>query len=219
MQLDHEFTVPIPAAQAWEVLLDIARIAPCLPGAVIDTVTEDRFTGRVKVLVGPISVSYAGEGRFVERDEAARRVRIEAGGKQTRGSGTAKATISAQLHDQGDSTWVTVQTELSITGKPAQFGRGVMADVGGKLLGQFADCLAERLAGSPEAPPAPAPSPPDESLSDEAQSPAARAEPVPIDLLGTAGGPVLRRLAPAAVLAAAMAAVLLGLRRLRRRRR
>lgn len=214
MQLDHEFTVPIPAEQAWEVLLDIAKIAPCLPGAAIDSVTDDRFTGRVKVLVGPISVSYTGEGRFVERDKAARRVRIEAGGKQTRGSGTAKATISAQLHDQGSSTRVTVQTELSITGKPAQFGRGVMADVGSKLLGQFADCLAKRLAGSPEPPQAAPPNPPDEALN-----PAPGAEPVPIDLLGTAGGPVLRRLAPVAALAAAVAAVLLGLRRRRRRRR
>ncbi len=148
MRLDHEFTVPVPADEAWNVLLDIRRIAPCLPGAVIDGVTDDAFTGRVKVKVGPISVAYAGTGHFLEQDQAAGRVRIGASGKETRGSGTAKATITAHLHDEGSSTRVSVQTELNITGKPAQFGRGVMADVGNKLLGQFADCLAEQLAGA-----------------------------------------------------------------------
>lgn len=159
MQLDHEFTVPVPADQAWTVLLDIARIAPCLPGAVIDSVTDEGFAGRVKVKVGPIAISYAGQGRFVERDQAAGRVLIDAAGKETRGSGTAKASIAAQLHDEGASTRVTVQTDLTITGRPAQFGRGVMVDVGNKLLGQFTDCLAERLGESAPADPAPSAAP------------------------------------------------------------
>lgn len=226
MRLDHEFTVPVPRDQAWSVLLDIERIAPCLPGAVIDTVADDGFTGRVKVKVGPITVSYAGEGRFVETDRGGGRVLIEAGGKETRGSGTAKATIAAQLHDEGSSTRVTVQTDLSITGKPAQFGRGVMVDVGGKLLGRFADCLAERLASGPEvalpsvAVPEVAASSAGEAAAAEPPSPPgpAGAEPVPIDLLGAAGGPLLRRLLPVLGGVAALVLLLVAGRRRRRRR-
>jgi len=250
MQLDHEFTVPVPADQAWTVLLDIARIAPCLPGAVIDSVTDTAFSGRVKVKVGPIAISYAGKGHFVERDQAAGRVLIDAAGKETRGSGTAKATIAAQLHDEGTSTRVTVQTDLAITGKPAQFGRGVMVDVGNKLLGQFADCLAERLSEAPSVPgieppaepPAPGPTPVagEPSIAEPpaipplaAEAPApqhsalpkpapltatlqpAAAEPVPIDLIGVAGGAVLKRLSPALGVGAVLA--LLALVRRRRR--
>ena len=235
MQLDHEFTVPVPADQAWTVLLDIARIAPCLPGAVIDSVTDTAFSGRVKVKVGPIAISYAGKGHFVERDQAAGRVLIDAAGKETRGSGTAKATIAAQLHDEGTSTRVTVQTDLAITGKPAQFGRGVMVDVGNKLLGQFADCLAERLSEAPSVPgieppaepPAPGPTPvagePSAAEPRAVPPPAAEppavpppaAEPVPIDLIGVAGGAVLKRLVPALGVGAVLA--LLALVRRRRR--
>ncbi len=240
MQLDHEFTVPVPADQAWLVLLDIARIAPCLPGAVIDTVTDEGFAGRVKVKVGPINISYAGHGTFVEKDQAAGRVLIDAAGKETRGSGTAKASIAAQLHDDGASTRVTVQTDLAITGKPAQFGRGVMVDVGNKLLGQFADCLAQRLAEAPEdtsaaaaasldAPAAESPDPPVAAVL--AASPAAPPagsptvappsavatfEPNAINLLGVAGGPVLKRMAP--VVVAVLLAVLGWIRASRRRR-
>lgn len=202
MQLDHEFTVPVPVAQAWSVLLDIERIAPCLPGAVIDSVSDDRFTGRVKVKVGPIGVSYAGSGHFLEADQAAGRVVIGASGKETRGSGTAKATIAAQLHDEGASTRVTVRTELNITGKPAQFGRGVMVDVGNKLLGQFADCLAERVGGgsatSPHLSVAEHPDGEDDTVpvrAAETTRPQS-SEPAPIDLLGAAGLPVLKRVAP-----------------------
>ncbi len=223
MRLDHEFTVPVPRDQAWSVLLDIERIAPCLPGAAIDSVTDEGFTGRVKVKVGPITVSYAGHGRFVETDRAAGRVLIEAGGKEMRGSGTAKATIAAQLHDEGSSTRVTVQTDLSITGKPAQFGRGVMVDVGGKLLGQFATCLAEQLASGPEptAPPLPeqpesipAPTPATSPTFTAPRPPAP--EPAPIDLLSAAGGPLLKRLAPVAVVATGLVLVLVARRRRRR---
>ncbi len=158
MRLDHEFTVPVPAAQAWPVLLDIDRIAPCMPGATITKIDGDDFEGTVKVKVGPITVTYGGTASFLEKDEAQRIAVIEARGKETRGSGTATARVTAQLFDNGaDSTRVAVTTDLSVTGKPAQFGRGVMSDVGNKLLGRFADCLAGELAGNSMAKPAAAP--------------------------------------------------------------
>ncbi|HST46354.1 SRPBCC family protein [Jatrophihabitans sp.] len=147
MQLTHNFTVPADVDQAWEVLLDIERIAPCMPGAALDTVAEDEFTGSVKVRLGPIGLTYRGKAHWVERDADSHRAVIDAQGKDARGNGTAKATITATLTAaQGGSTEVTVVTDLTITGKPAQFGRGVMVDVGNKLIGQFADCLAGTLA-------------------------------------------------------------------------
>jgi carbon monoxide dehydrogenase subunit G len=159
VQLDHEFTVPVPAEQAWPVLLDVERIGPCMPGATITSVDGKDFEGRVKVKVGPISVTYAGQASFIEVDDEQRRAVISAKGKEARGSGTASATITAQLHDEGDSTRVTVLTDLAITGRPAQFGRGVMADVGGKLLQRFADCLAGQLSGDDPVGTAPAAAP------------------------------------------------------------
>ena len=153
MQLDHEFTVPVPAAQAWSILLDVERIGPCMPGATVTKVDGRDIEGTVKVKVGPITVTYSGTATFLETDEAARRVVLEARGRETRGSGTASARVTAQLHDEGEKTRVTVSTDLTVTGKPAQFGRGVMSEVGAKLLGQFADCLSRELAG-PEIRPA-----------------------------------------------------------------
>ena len=151
MQLEHQFRVPVPVAQAWDVLLDVERIAPCMPGATVESFDGETIVGRVKVKVGPIQVTYSGTARFTDKDEAARRAVIEASAKEARGSGTATATITAQLQDDGGSaTNVTVTTDLAITGKPAQFGRGVMEEVGNKLLGRFADCLADTL-GSEEA--------------------------------------------------------------------
>ena len=145
MKLEHEFRVPVPITQAWDVLLDVHRIAPCMPGATVESFDGEIVTGRVKVKVGPIQVTYAGTARFIEKNEAGRRVTLDATGKEARGSGTAKATIVAVLQDEGGSTLVTVTTDLAITGKPAQFGRGVMVEVGNKLLGRFADCLAEQI--------------------------------------------------------------------------
>jgi carbon monoxide dehydrogenase subunit G len=157
MRLDHEFQVPVSAAQAWPILLDIDRIAPCMPGATITKVDGDDFEGTVKVKVGPITVTYGGTASFLEKDESQRIAVIEARGKETRGSGTATARVTAQLFDQGDTSRVAVTTDLSITGKPAQFGRGVMVDVGNKLLNRFADCLAKELGSDAVAAPAPAP--------------------------------------------------------------
>ncbi len=145
MQLENSFTVPVPIDEAWRVLLDIERIAPCMPGAVLDSVEGDAFTGRVKVKLGPIALTYAGKASFVEKDEAAHRAVIDAKGKDQRGNGTAAATITAKLLGEGSTTRVDVLTDLNITGRPAQFGRGVMTDVGNKLLGQFADKLAAQL--------------------------------------------------------------------------
>jgi carbon monoxide dehydrogenase subunit G len=157
MKLEHEFRVPVPITQAWDVLLDVERIAPCMPGATVESFDGETVHGRVKVKVGPIQVTYGGTAKFVEKDDAAHRVTLDAHGKEARGSGTAAATIVAVLLDEGGSTLVNVTTDLAITGKPAQFGRGVMVEVGNKLIGRFADCLAEEIGiGSSGAADAPA---------------------------------------------------------------
>jgi carbon monoxide dehydrogenase subunit G len=155
MQLEHSFTVPVGIDDAWKVLLDIERVAPCMPGAAIDTVEGDDFTGSVKVKLGPISLTYKGKASFVEKDEAAHRAKIDAQGKDSRGGGTAGAVITATLAADGvAATRVDVITDLNVTGKPAQFGRGVMVEVGNKLIGQFADNLANQLSGDAESTPA-----------------------------------------------------------------
>lgn len=229
MQLNHSFTVPAPVEHAWGVLRDIERIGPCMPGATIEEVDGDSFTGRVKVKVGPMQVTYRGEASFTEVDDERHRAVIVAKGKEARGSGTAEATVTAELTERDGSTEVTVISDLAITGRPAQFGRGVMADVGDKLLGQFADCLSTKLAEEPTAAVAGEPG------TAERERPAAAAEGTPafarmgvdeepaarpreaeaIDLLDVAGQPVLKRLVPAA---AAVALLLLLVRLVRGRR-
>ena len=129
MELNNEFRVAVPAAKTWKVLTDVERVAPCIPGAQLLSVDGDDFTGAVKVKVGPITVSYKGDASFQEKDEAAQRVVIKASGKETRGSGNAAALVTAQLKDEGDATHVVITTDLTISGKAAQFGRGVLADV------------------------------------------------------------------------------------------
>lgn len=151
MRFEHEFTVPVPVEQAWPVLLDVERIAPCLPGASIDGVEGNTFTGKMKVKVGPITVAYSGKASFEEVDKDAHRVVLKAAGRETRGSGTANATVNARLHDDGGRTRVTVETSFNVTGRPAQFGRGVMNEVGAKLIDRFAENLAELLRGDTEA--------------------------------------------------------------------
>src|ERR1700678_3605859 len=155
MELEHSFTVPVPADQAWDVLLDVERVAPCMPGATLDSVDGDEIKGRIKVKVGPISITYAGTARFTERNREAGVVNLEASGKETRGSGTAAATIRSELHSQDGQTQETVHTSLNVTGRPAQFGRGVRADISAKLIGIFAGNLADMLAAGN----APAPEP------------------------------------------------------------
>jgi carbon monoxide dehydrogenase subunit G len=146
MELKHSFTVPVSLDQAWDVLLDVERVAACMPGASLDSVDGDDIAGKIKVKVGPITQIYAGKAHFTERNREARVVMLEASGKETRGSGTASATVRSELIPDGDQTEVTVVTNLNVTGKAAQFGRGVLAEVSGKLVGIFADNLAGMLA-------------------------------------------------------------------------
>ncbi len=148
MELNNEFRVAVPVAKTWEVLTDVERVAPCLPGATLLSVDGDEFTGAVKVKVGPITVSYQGEAAFQEKDAAARRVALKASGKETRGNGNAAALVTAQLKDEGDATLVVITTDLTISGKAAQFGRGVLADVAGNLIGQFAKSLEASVVGN-----------------------------------------------------------------------
>jgi carbon monoxide dehydrogenase subunit G len=151
MELEHSFTVPVPPERAMDVLLDVQRVAPCMPGASLDSVEGDDIKGRIKVKVGPISMTYAGTARFGERDTEAGVIVLEASGKETRGAGTASATVRSQLQGENGHTKVVVHTSLNVTGRPAQFGRGVMAEVGGKLIGIFADNLAAMLAADSDA--------------------------------------------------------------------
>ena len=226
MEFEHEFTVPVPIDEAWNTLLDVERVAPCMPGATLDSVEGDDMTGRVKVKVGPIMMTYLGTAKFEEKDETEHRAVINASGRETRGTGTARASVHTQLHDEGDHTRVVVATSLAVTGRPAQFGRGVMQEVGGKLIGQFAECLATDVLGratageaAAEAEAAAAELPePQAATATAAPSPQVQAEPTAaartqpattadesagrpspeaIDLIGTAGVPVLRRLVPA----------------------
>jgi uncharacterized protein len=148
MELDNSFTVPVPPEQAWGVLLDVQRIAPCMPGATVDEVDGDVVNGHLKVKVGPVSLTYRGTATFTERDPDARVVVVEASGKETRGAGTASATVRASLEPDsgGTGTVVTMHTTMNVTGRPAQFGRGVMVEVGGKLVDQFAANLAQQIA-------------------------------------------------------------------------
>jgi uncharacterized protein len=149
IELDHSFTVPVPPDQAWDVLLDVKTIAPCMPGATVDEVDGDVVNGRIKVKVGPVSLTYKGTAKFTERNPETRVVVVDAAGKETRGSGTASATVRASLTPDasGSGTEVTMHTTMNVTGRPAQFGRGVMVEVGGKLVEQFAANLAKLIAG------------------------------------------------------------------------
>jgi carbon monoxide dehydrogenase subunit G len=149
MELEHSFSVPVPEERAWEVLLDVERVAPCMPGATLDSVNGDEIKGRIKVKVGPIQMTYAGTAKFTERDPAAHVITLEASGKETRGAGTASAKVRSMLEGAGDQTHVVVHTSLNVTGKPAQFGRGVLTEVGGRLIDIFADNLAAMLAAEP----------------------------------------------------------------------
>ena len=148
MEMDHSFTVPVPPDRAWDVLLDVERIAPCMPGATVDEFDGEVVTGRIKVKVGPVSLTYRGTAKFTERDPDAKMILLEASGKETRGAGTASATVRAALEPESDgqATKATMHTTMNVTGRPAQFGRGVMVEVGGKLVEQFARNLSELIS-------------------------------------------------------------------------
>ena len=148
MELTHDFTVPASVDDAWATFMDLERVGSCFPGATVTSVDESGFAGTVKVKLGPIALQYAGTGQFLERDDAAHRAVIEAKGKDKRGNGTAGATVTVQLAPSGEGTRIDVTTDLSITGKPAQFGRGVMQDVSDKLLQQFVQCIEGQFAAA-----------------------------------------------------------------------
>jgi carbon monoxide dehydrogenase subunit G len=220
VELNNEFRVAVPAAKTWEVLTDVERVAPCLPGATLLTVNGDEFTGAVKVKVGPITVNYKGNAAFLEKDPAAQRVVLKANGKETRGNGNAAAVVTAQLKDEGDATSVAITTDLTISGKAAQFGRGVLGEVAGSLIAQFAKALeADILGGAPTAATAPTATeastvtaaPTAETLT-AASQPAATDS---VDLLKVIAVPMAKRFAPALVALAAggMIGFLLGRRR------
>ena len=234
MQLENSFTIDAPIEKAWEALNTPQTIAPCFPGATLTEYEGDSFSGTVKVKLGPISLTYKGKGVYKERDDAAHRVVIDASGRDSRGNGTAEATVTGTMTADGpDKTAVTMVTDMKITGRPAQFGRGVISDVADKIIGQFASCVASKLQAG-DAPAAtesasaegsaPVPAPVTASASTSAAgaassngttggaatttapvtaSRAAAASTAPmkseidaIDLLDTAGAPVIKRVAP-----------------------
>ena len=156
MQLTHSFTVPASVDETWAHFQDIESVAGCFPGATVNEVDGDDFKGSCKVKLGPIALVYSGTGSFVEKDDTAKRFVVEAKGKDKRGNGTAGATVTATMADSDGSTDVTVVTDLAITGKPAQFGRGVIQDVSDKLLGRFVACLEQQVGDASGAAAAPA---------------------------------------------------------------
>jgi carbon monoxide dehydrogenase subunit G len=230
IELDNTFTVPVPPAQAWDVLLDVERIAPCMPGASVLSVDGDEITGQVKVKLGPLSLTYKGTAKFTDKDEANRAIAIDASGKETRGAGTASATVQATLKpaDAAGSTLVSIHTSLNVTGRPAQFGRSLLPEVSGKLIAQFAGNLeamitadnADTATAEPET--AQAAGAPGEAPA--AGEPVRTAVPVPaIPLPGQEESlnafkfvviPVLKRVLPVAAVATAGAAIALVIRRL-----
>ncbi|QYB02613.1 SRPBCC family protein [Rhodococcus sp. USK10] len=219
MKIANEFTVSAPIEQAWEVLSDLEEVAPLLPGAQMTGREGDDYLGKVKVKVGPVTSEFKGKATFVERDEKEHRAVIDARGRDSRGSGNASATITAQLHEAGDGTRVTVDTDMKIVGKLAQFGSGMIQQVSEKLMGQFAESLEAKLSGGPADQPAAEP----ESVgtatdaADTTTLSVARpaAEPAPLDLLALSGAGAWKRYAPilAAVLAGIVVVLVVGRRR------
>ncbi len=235
MELINDFEVHVPIDEAWKVLTDVERIAPCMPGAQLQEIEGDTYRGIVKIKVGPITAQFKGQASFVERDDANHRAVLKAEGRDTGGKGNAAAMITAKLEPVApDTTKCTVTTDLTITGKVAQFGRGALADVSTKLLGQFVDCLHNDLLASKEEAPAAVEEAAEgaaEAAAAEAAAPAAAGaaggaaagvrkvempEAKPVDLLEAAGAPVAKRLLPVGIVALILL-LLLGRRRRRRR--
>lgn len=233
MRIENSFTVGLPAEDAWKVLLDVERIAPCMPGAELQEVAGDEYRGIVKVKLGAITAQYKGAVRFAEVDEVGRRIVLKAEGRETRGQGNASATVTATLTDAGDgATRVVIETDLTISGKIAQFGRGVMADVSAKLLAEFAGCLEREVLAGDAAPPQAEPAPTaaevvaDEiagvavdsperaarlvtAVAPESESRTVHSKPAePVDLLAVAGGSVAERAIPAAIVGVLLLQVL-----------
>ena len=218
MELENSFVVPADIDTAWKTLLDVEAIAPCMPGATLTSFDGDNFTADVKVKLGPVTMNFAGEGKFVEKNEATHTAIIDASGKETKGAGTAGAKITATLVEEGpNSTRANIVTDLTVTGKAAQFGRGVMADVSKKLIGQFAGNLeqviaARQVTATAAAAAAAAPAEGAEAVT-TAPTPAPAAAPVlnneALDLGNAAMVPVLKRVIPAVIVVAVVVGVII----------
>ena len=208
MDLVHEFTVPVPVDDAWRILTDVERIAPCLPGAQLQEIEGDTYRGIVKVKVGPIQAQFKGQASFVEQDHVAHRVVLKGEGRDTTGKGNASALITAELTSlNASSTNVKVLTDLSITGKVAQFGRGAMADISDKLLAQFVENL-NVLIGEQQSAPAPAAPAPAAATTEEDEAPQIRKIDAPeaeaLDLLSVSSGAIVKRAIPVVIAIAAV---------------
>jgi carbon monoxide dehydrogenase subunit G len=212
MDLNHEFTVNVPVAEAWAILTDLERIAPCLPGAQLTEVEGDTYRGQVKIKVGPILAQFKGQASFVSRDDVAHKATLKGEGRDTTGKGNASAMITAELTSvTPTSTKCTVHTDLSISGKVAQFGRGALADVSDKLLAQFSENLNQLISTAP-APIAPvstetSPTPPEQPSIRKIDGP----EVAPLNLLDTAGSTIAKRAIPALIGIAVLVVVLVKL--------
>jgi carbon monoxide dehydrogenase subunit G len=217
MDLNHAFTVEVPVEDAWRILTDVERIAPCLPGAQLQEIEGDTYRGAVKVKVGPIQAQFKGQASFVEFDDVAHKVVLKGEGRDIGGKGNASALITAELTSlTATSTSVTVNTDLSVTGKVAQFGRGAMADISEKLLAQFVVNLNEMIAASDSAPAAPAPvaEAPAAASATTPEAPAESAQPTvrkidgpeaeALDLLSISRGVIVKRALPVVVVVAAI---------------
>jgi carbon monoxide dehydrogenase subunit G len=211
MDLNHEFVVNVPVDQAWQILTDLERIAPCLPGAQLTEVEGDTYRGQVKIKVGPILAQFKGQASFVSRDDSAHKATLKGEGRDTTGKGNASAMITAELTSiSPTSTKCTVHTDLSISGKVAQFGRGALADVSDKLLAQFSENLNQLISSSPAiAEPAAV------AAATEPQQPAIRKidgpEVAPLNLLDTAGSTIAKRAIPAVIALAVLVFALVKL--------
>jgi carbon monoxide dehydrogenase subunit G len=212
MDLNHEFVVNVPVDQAWQILTDLERIAPCLPGAQLTEVEGDTYRGQVKIKVGPILAQFKGQASFVSRDDIAHKATLKGEGRDTTGKGNASATITAELTSVSPtSTKCTVHTDLSISGKVAQFGRGALADVSDKLLAQFSENLNQLISASP----AIAEPTAQVAAPAEPQQPAIRKidgpEVAPLNLLDTAGSTIAKRAIPAVIVLAVLVFALVKL--------
>lgn len=215
MDLNHEFTVDVPVAEAWAILTDLERIAPCLPGAQLTEVEGDTYRGQVKIKVGPILAQFKGQASFVSRDDVAHKATLKGEGRDTTGKGNASAMITAELTSvTPTSTKCTVHTDLSISGKVAQFGRGALADVSDKLLAQFSENLNQLIATSPAPAATSAPAPSD-TAAPSTEQPTIRKidgpEVAPLNLLDTAGSTIAKRAIPALIGIAVLVVVLVKL--------
>jgi carbon monoxide dehydrogenase subunit G len=241
IELDNTFTVPAPPEQTWDVLLDVERIAPCMPGASVLSVDGDEIQGQVKVKLGPLSLTYKGTAKFTEKDQESHTIAIEANGKETRGAGTASANVTATLKpgDTGAETVVSIHTSLNVTGRPAQFGRSLLPEVSGKLIQQFATNLeaminadtatdgtvTDETASEATAPAAETGTAAADSASEapvKASAPVAAKPAAPVvkqeeslNAFKFVVVPILKRLIPVAAVGAAGAAIAVAIRRFR----